>query len=125
MVVSRKSSELKPGDIVVNYGMRIRIDAVREVEDESSYGGRYYSCPGTVLNLADVAEMEIVPLGWLRTQKFVEGTGWVTDRTDYWTVQGNDLATWGVESCPCGYPGTVAECAQAAQTAAVVALDAS
>lgn len=125
MTIGRLSSELKTGDVVVTYGMRVRLGERREHTDPNTYGGRYHSFDGTVLNLADVAEMGIVPLGWLRTQKWVEGQGWVIDREDQWTIQGNDLVTWAVESCPCGYPGTVAECAAAAEAAVIAELDQS
>jgi hypothetical protein len=92
-----KTSELKVGDIVRNYGMRIRINAITEHKDEKSHGGVFWSSDGQVLNLDEVREAGIVPMSWLRTERFVDGEGWVTDRVDFWNVQGNDLATWQVE----------------------------
>jgi hypothetical protein len=93
-----KTGEIKVGDIVLAYGMRVRIDAIKRHEDPSSYEGQFWSTDGTVLNLDEVREAQIVPMSWLTTEKWVEGRGWTVDRRDFWNVQGNDLATWAVEA---------------------------
>jgi hypothetical protein len=89
-----KSSEIQVGDVVLNYGMRIRIDAIREYADPMPV----YACDGTVLNLDEVKADGIVPMSWLCTDKWVERQGWVIDRRDRWVVQGNDLARWVIEA---------------------------
>jgi hypothetical protein len=89
-----KSSELQVGDTVREHGMRVRIDAIKVYEDR----GPVYSCAGTVLNLEEVRTARIVPMSFLTTEKWVEDQGWTVDRRDAWTVQGNDLATWQVET---------------------------
>jgi hypothetical protein len=91
------TGELRVGDIVLSYGMRIRIDAIREHRDEGSHGGVFWSSSGTVINLDEVREARFVPMSWLCTETWVEGEAWTTDRRDFWNVQGNDLATWTVE----------------------------
>ena len=88
------TGELQVGDIVLNYGMRIRINSIRQLGEP---GHIFWACDGTVENLDEVREAQVVPMSWLCTQKFVEGQGWVTDRRDNWNVQGNTLATWTVE----------------------------
>lgn len=111
------TQDLQAGDVVLCYGMRVRLDTLR-----TRHGGHYfsrdgvtegkcsggdvpelddnacvvvYSWSGTVLNLAEVRAEDVVPMSWLRTEKWV--SGWVTDRNDQWTVQGNFRATWTVE----------------------------
>jgi hypothetical protein len=91
------TGELRVGDIVLSYGMRIRINEIREHQDESTHGGKFWSTDGTVTNLDEVREARIVPMSWLCTEKWTDGEGWVTDRRDHWNVQGNDLASWTVE----------------------------
>lgn len=121
------TQDLQAGDIVLAYGMRVRLDTLH-----SRHGGHYfsrdgvtegkcsggsvpeiddkaccviYSWSGTVLNLDEVRDEGVVPVSWLRTEKYVEseaygpgtGAGWATDRNDQWTVQGNFRATWTVE----------------------------
>jgi hypothetical protein len=92
------TSQLRPGDVVLEHGMRIRIDEVREYRPDGSSGAdRAWSCPGTVLNLADVLEQHVIPRSFLETYGYDEGKGWIVEREDAWTVQGNTLATWTVE----------------------------
>lgn len=90
--VSVVSSALRPGHIVREHGMRVRIDEVRPYASSSSSRDAYptaYSCPGTVLNVAQVREAGIVPLGFLACSVHPGGR--------CWHVQGNDLARWAVE----------------------------
>ena len=91
-----RTGQLRVGDVVLTHGMRVRIDAVNQ------YGGGHggapaWSCPGTVLSLAEVLAAKIIPAHFLTTEKWEDGRGWVTDRNDHWTIQGNDLARWAVE----------------------------
>ncbi|PNG17016.1 hypothetical protein [Streptomyces cahuitamycinicus] len=90
----KDSSQLAEGDIVREHGMRVRLDKLTTVERQ---GLTVYHWAGTVLNMPEVREAKHVPLSFLRTQKWEPGQGWVTDREDYWAVQGNKLATWAVE----------------------------
>ena len=97
-----KTSEIRVGDIVRNYGMRIRIDSITEYQPSELDRRQgsvkpYWACLGTVINLDEVREAGVVPMSWLTTQKWVDGAGWTIDRRDYWNVQGNDLASWQVE----------------------------
>jgi hypothetical protein len=92
------TSQIRVGDVVRAYGMRVRIDTIREYAPEGSSGSDVaWSCQGTVLNLDEVRAAQLVPMGWLTRDKWVEGQGWAACRDDAWTVQGNDLATWDIE----------------------------
>lgn len=88
-----KSSELRIGDIVREHGMRVHIDTVKKVDDPGGYGP-ICCCSSTVLNLAEVHAARFIPPSFLRTWRYEDGQGWVIDREDQWTVQGNDLASW-------------------------------
>ena len=90
------TSQIRVGDVVLAYGMRVRIDEVREY-DSSAINGPAWHCPGTVLNLDEVLAAECVPPAFLRTERWEDGQGWVTGRRDYWVIQGNRLARWRVE----------------------------
>lgn len=90
----KDSSQLAEGDIVREHGMRVRLDKLTTVERQDL---TVYHWAGTVLNMPEVRKAKHVPLSFLRTQKWEAGRGWVTDRKDYWAVQGNKLATWAVE----------------------------
>jgi len=98
-----KSSEIQVGDIVRAHGMRVRIDAIRVYSDNQPERQRVtpdmpvYACQGTVINLDEVLAAGFVPAGFMTTDKWVHGQGWVIDRRNAWTVQGNDLALWNVE----------------------------
>ncbi|MGW2496181.1 hypothetical protein ACWCV2_16985 [Streptomyces pseudogriseolus] len=90
----KDSSQLAEGDIVRDHGMRVRLDELTTTERQ---GLTVYRWAGTVLNIDEVREAQHVPMSFLRTTKWEAGRGWVTDREDYWAVQGNKLATWAVE----------------------------
>lgn len=86
------TSEIKPGDLVVHYGMLILIEGPANVfEDRRTV----YAWPGKVLNRDDTITDGVVPRSFLFDSERVnhgEGHG----REDFWNVQGNDLATWSV-----------------------------
>jgi hypothetical protein len=90
-----QTGDMHVGDIVLCYGMRVRIDEVRPYA--GSNGRPAWSCPGTILNLAEVRAAGLVPPGFLRTRKWDDGRGWATDRGDRWAVQGSNLRQWTVE----------------------------
>lgn len=111
------TQNLRAGDIVLCHSMRVRLGTLRTYHG-GSYSGRHgtegrctqghgpagtdsccvvYSWSGTVLNLDEVRAAGIVPVSWLRTEKWVDGSGWATDRDNQWTVQGNFRATWDIE----------------------------
>jgi hypothetical protein len=103
---SLKTSEIRPGDVVVSHGMRVRIDRTLTFgcEGHGHNGGTphsdetctIYAHIGTVLNMAEVLNSKIVPASFLYSEeRFNRGPG--HGREDYWTIQGNDLATWWVE----------------------------
>jgi hypothetical protein len=105
------TGQLRPGDVVLEHGMRVRIDSVRPFHAHGSgcvsgYApgegpmGRAcalaWSCPGTVLNVAEVRAAKVVPASFLYDeQRMREGPG--HGREDSWNVQGNNLAWWSVE----------------------------
>jgi hypothetical protein len=93
-----KTSEIRVGDVVLNYGMRIRIDEIKVVPDASTYGGEFRCCLGTVLNKQEAIEVHDIPRGFMFNEaRHVYGPDHPDAREDYWNVQGNDLATWTVE----------------------------
>jgi hypothetical protein len=102
------TGELRPGDVVLAHGMRVRIDRVVPYHP----GGRgcvtgpgaatltqcdlAWSCSGTVTNLAEVRATGIIPRSFLYDSvrdRLGPGHG----REDFWNVQGNNLATWTAE----------------------------
>ncbi|MFD7334862.1 hypothetical protein ACFV98_02515 [Streptomyces violascens] len=92
----KDSSQLAKDDIVLTHGMRVRLDEVttREHSDRT-----VFSWTGTVLNLDEVREAGHIPMSFLRTHKWEPSQGgWVTDRQDQWTVQGNEFTDWLVET---------------------------
>ena len=87
-----KPSQVRVGDVVLEHGMRVRIDRI------STYPGAadspdtktVYACIGYVLNLAEVRAAGIVPRSFLYdTERNNLGPG--HGREDEWNVQGNDL----------------------------------
>src|SRR5580692_4058342 len=91
-----KTSEIRVGDIVLNYGMRIRIDEIRVIDDSTSHGGKVYCCLGTILNKDEAIEVHDIPRSFMfDNERDLHGPG--HGREDFWNVQGNDLATWTVE----------------------------
>lgn len=87
------TGELRPGDVVLTHGMRVRIDDVREYA--TGPGERAWTCQGTVLNVADVIAQRIIPPSFLETYGYSDEFHVI--RRDAWTVQGNTRAHWIVE----------------------------
>jgi hypothetical protein len=93
--------QLRLGDIVLSYGMRILLDTPAKIW-HSSHGCDHgpdimthekcrlaYSWLGTVTNPSEVEAGGSVPLGWMHYDTY--------PGEHRWNVQGNDLATWTVE----------------------------
>jgi hypothetical protein len=91
------TSQIRVGDLVLNYGMRIRIDEIQVHDDETSHGGKVYCCLGTVLNVEEAIEKYDIPRSFMFNEiRHVYGPDHPGTREDFWNVQGNDLARWNV-----------------------------
>ncbi|MFH8465962.1 hypothetical protein [Streptomyces sp. NPDC017991] len=94
-VLIKNTAELAQGHIVHTLGgLRVRLD---EGTSRALTGRTVYYWTATVLNRAEVLERGVIPEAFMRTQKWVPGSGWKTDREDVWTVQGNNFDEWLVE----------------------------
>lgn len=96
------TTQLCRGDVVLTHGMRVLLDRDLIITPRGDIpGGAWdvYAWHGTVLNRDDVVAgpHPVVPAAFLRTEKFDPAHGWVTDREDHWSIQGNELAHWDVE----------------------------
>lgn len=79
-----KTPDLTAGDIVLCHGMRLELQPDPEVFQAPGAGnGTGYAWTGRILNLEETLAEGFVPPAWIK-----DGP---------WTVQGNDLAYWGVE----------------------------
>lgn len=88
------TDQLREGDIVREYGMRVRLD---ELTTFTNQGRTVYSWRGTVLNLDEVLAEGRVSARFLAEHDWVPGKGWVKVRNDAWTIQGNAQVSWYVE----------------------------
>lgn len=89
--------QLRPGDVVQAHGFRVRVDEVREYVPPGT-SGLAWSCPGTVLNAAEVLEAGTVPASFLQTYRYDENMpGFIVDREDAWTLHGTVHTPWIVE----------------------------
>ncbi|MFB6529886.1 hypothetical protein [Streptomyces sp. NPDC056399] len=93
-VTVKNSSELAQGDIVLTHGMRVRLDFGAAHTRPS---GTFYAWTGAVLNLDEIRAQGTVPMSCLRTQRWQDDKGWVTDREDVYVVQGIGYQNWLVE----------------------------
>lgn len=92
------TDQLEPGDVVLEAGMRIRVDEVRAYHPQGSNGDeRGFSCPGTVLNAAEVLAAGTVPESMMHVYGYTDGEGFTVQRRDGWTIQGTAQAVWIVE----------------------------
>ncbi|MET9260361.1 hypothetical protein [Amycolatopsis sp. NPDC004079] len=73
------TDQLRPGDLVLHYGMRIRLGELETYP--SCTADRVYRFPGTVENKDEVLRPGHVTTGFLGAD-------------GQWSVQGNNLATW-------------------------------
>jgi hypothetical protein len=100
------TGEIQPGDIVLEHGMRVRIDEVHPYHpggtgcmsgpDGRESCGLAWACHGTVLNVPEVIAAGIVPRSFLYdTERDSKGPG--HGREDFWNVQGSNLATWTIQ----------------------------
>ena len=99
---TKKSSELRQGDVVLTSGLRVLLDReITQYPHEPHDGltdGTVYACRGVVLNWADLRKSDPWLYNFvnadLRDDDDVEGLDGHFRR---WTIQGNDLARWYVE----------------------------
>jgi hypothetical protein len=107
-----KSSELRPGDVVLTNGLQVLID--QEIKDYPGAYGDVFHVNGRVVNLEEAVKdgtihvsegnpfgfepaCGLIPLGWLYPEVFKGGWTKDWDAEPRWVIQGNDLATWWVE----------------------------
>jgi hypothetical protein len=98
--VTKTTSELRVGDVVVEHGMRCLID--REIQVSKSHpvasdGSVCRFTQALVLNRDDEAT-RAVPVSWTADWKRNSREPVPHDGEHRWTIQGNDLARWHVES---------------------------
>lgn len=92
------TTQLRCGDVVLNHGMRIELDQPPAVYDNNPSGRRTFAFSGKVLNPGDVREDGLL-WSFLHTDEWDDKLRrWVTVYTGRFTIQGNDLARWTVES---------------------------
>jgi hypothetical protein len=93
-LVPLNTHELRVGDIVHLYGMRVHLSREPHIEKRQRV---VYAWDGDVLNPEEAIAYGMVPRGFLGENRWHEEHGWVWEQTNRWTVQGNDLAMWAVE----------------------------
>jgi hypothetical protein len=98
------TSQLKAGDVILNYGMRILLrGSANEYPSRNRAGATtvYHWADALVTNLEEVKAEGRVPIGWLYPDKWGLGErgGWGKDwgAEPTWAIQGNELARWSVE----------------------------
>lgn len=90
------TGDLLPGDIVLDRGMRVRVDEIREHQaDGAAPGTRAWTCPGTVINLAEVLDAKVIPPQFLESYGYSDS--WHVLRHDAWTIHGDAGHLWTVE----------------------------
>jgi hypothetical protein len=94
----KKSSELRPGMIVRDHGMRVQLGPVRKYFSAHNLGETVYASRGTVLNMDEVRAEGFVPMSYLRDEDYDMNAERMITTDGVWTVQANDLATWQVEA---------------------------
>jgi hypothetical protein len=80
-----KTSELRVGDVVWNYGMRTELRSEPRIF-EGYNSGTTYAFTGTVTNAREFDKGGPREDSYIAYFMHVDG--------DVWTIQGNDLATW-------------------------------
>ena len=73
------TDKLRPGDLVLNYDMRIRLG--KQHAYVGNRGGVAWWFPGNVENMDEVFRPDHVTAGLLKAD-------------GRWTIQGNEIATW-------------------------------
>ncbi|MGW0087866.1 hypothetical protein ACWDWS_02485 [Streptomyces sp. NPDC003328] len=97
------TSELRPGDILTEHGMRVLLRGEPNTFPSYNSGEErtVYAWAGLVLNPEDVKAEGFIPYGWLFPDVWGKGEhgGWGKDfdAEPTWTVQGNNLAHWSIE----------------------------
>ena len=97
MSTIKTTPELVKGDIVQCHGMRVLIDG-EPVKSRSHPGDSTYYYTGLVLNRDEVPNAA-VPVGWTADWKRNARHEPLPHNGEHrWTIQGNELARWSVES---------------------------
>lgn len=89
--VELNTLQLRTGDVVLTHTMRVLLGERHTSQSHGDHGVVWFE--GTVLNRDEVSTAA-VPMGY--TTKWADD-GQTVIRRDYWSVQGNDLASWLVE----------------------------
>ncbi|GAA2609813.1 hypothetical protein SMC26_39595 [Actinomadura fulvescens] len=88
------TTELREGDVVVDHGMRVRLDRPVFIPSDKPDVRAWV---GFVENLPEVIAEEYVPRSFLTRSENDPETGGMREVFGRWNVQGNELATWHVE----------------------------
>ena len=96
-LLNLNTHQLRVGDVVHLYGMRIRLYIAPQITQRER---TVYAWDGDVLNPDEVIAAGVVPRSFLGDHYWIEGSGWQWFQTNKWTVQGNDIARWAVERKP-------------------------
>lgn len=91
--------DLRPGDVVVTWGMRVRIDGPRSVtyQDPGRLGEPVYLWPGKVVNMEEIRSAGVIDMRLFERKMYTSAIGWYLEETDDWVVKGDNLANWRVE----------------------------
>ena len=103
MFLTMNTLDLRIGDVVMNHGMRIKLDRHPRIWfSERRRGGaeEVRTFPGLVLNPDEAITKHAIPRGWIYDSRGTwdyETSTWLPEIRPRWTVQGNRLATWYVD----------------------------
>lgn len=93
--IMKATPELQEGDVVNAHGLRCKIDRPLTLS-QSHPGGQTFYVQALVLNRDDVPN-EVVPVSWTRDWQGPSHRP-AENGEHRWTIQGNELARWAVET---------------------------